>query len=406
MNLLWVLIVVIQFTPFYLLVSGIDPQSGGDDANPYYRYLRYGSTLVPLFYILANFSKAQKLFMDCWAVFILIFSFLLSVFSPLDRSWSTIQYISFTTTWVTAFGLCLKFSVREVAKIITYALLISMASSIFSVIFIPNYGIVQEGDLKGYGEPGFWRGAFASKNNFGHVIGFAFPAILLFGRRFFNNQGIWILGIIMTLLCLWGAHSSTAFVISTAGIIAYLSIKNYNFIKTKIKTILILTLIIILFYSKLTSLVFNLLGKDATLSGRTKVWELGAMLFLKHPIIGNGYSYSTSPEFVALVEKIYKLPHLHNAYLEMALNCGSLSILSILILIIATFYKSIKKTHSEIVDSETSFFVMILIGWLVSGITEPFALQSYGCVVFLGLTAFFALNKSYTGTRILSPACS
>jgi O-antigen ligase len=75
---------------------------------------------------------------------------------------------------------------------------------------------------------------------------------------------------------------------------------------------------------------FALLGRDATLTGRTDLWPILPEVIGEHPILGWGYAafWQASNDVVARIwaEVGWQPPHAHNGFLEVAIDLGLLGL--------------------------------------------------------------------------------
>lgn len=73
--------------------------------------------------------------------------------------------------------------------------------------------------------------------------------------------------------------------------------------------------------------LLELLGKDATLTGRVPLWELARAEIAGHPLLGHGYGVfwsEANPAAWLIWEKLgWQAPHAHNGYLDLLLGTGA-----------------------------------------------------------------------------------
>ncbi|MXO93249.1 hypothetical protein GRI62_06465 [Erythrobacter arachoides] len=77
--------------------------------------------------------------------------------------------------------------------------------------------------------------------------------------------------------------------------------------------------------------VFSVLGRDLSLTGRTKLWEIGASYIGERPIFGWGYGgiFDDSAFFLRRFSafEYYRAPHFHNGLIQICAENGALGLL-------------------------------------------------------------------------------
>jgi exopolysaccharide production protein ExoQ len=78
-------------------------------------------------------------------------------------------------------------------------------------------------------------------------------------------------------------------------------------------------------------LVLNVLGKDATLTGRTDLWAAVLQQIERYPVLGHGYSAFwlgwSGPSAAVLTAVQWEVPHAHNGFLDLLLDLGGVGLL-------------------------------------------------------------------------------
>lgn len=83
----------------------------------------------------------------------------------------------------------------------------------------------------------------------------------------------------------------------------------------------------------LFAIILNILGKDTTLTGRTRVWKMGwDSIFPKHIVLGMGMQ--TVFEYIARFEGVKSFSHLHCYYLQVLYDGGILAFGSFVFLLL------------------------------------------------------------------------
>jgi exopolysaccharide production protein ExoQ len=90
-----------------------------------------------------------------------------------------------------------------------------------------------------------------------------------------------------------------------------------------------ITLVVVIFHQQILSMLLDLFEKDATITGRTDLWDIGWALINERPFFGMGYQAFWVQE-TALAEELwayFKIPnrggfHFHNTYISIGVELG------------------------------------------------------------------------------------
>ncbi|UOA08552.1 O-antigen ligase [Methylobacter sp. S3L5C] len=237
-------------------------------------------------------------------------------------------------------------------------------ASIIAAIKFPQYGI----NVKDFATVR-WIGITDHPNKLGAL---ALSSIWLSINLFYLSTNklekiISITGIIAAIYAAFHADSMTGII---AGFIAiFYTLYEYVLgtksppVKIIFFTITLLAgLVITTFYmnsSEITDQTLASSGRDASLTGRTKLWENGFNALSNHLIIGSGFD-----NLDGLTKKYHmRMAHLHNGYIELLVKGGLIAGLLVFFILLNTFVKqrALKKHHSPNFVLLSTGFVSILI---------------------------------------------
>ncbi len=177
------------------------------------------------------------------------------------------------------------------------------------------------------GHSGDWQGAFTQKNACGRAMVFALATIvsserLSLGRAllfavftaelvFSGSRGAWVLGAVLV-----------------AGVIAFRASCRLD--RRTRSALLAGSAVVVAFLLAFSLLNFAslapLLGRDATLTGRTAIWHEVWLAILHHPVLGYGFSAfwrgAAGASWSVVVALRFVLFHAHNGFLEIWLELG------------------------------------------------------------------------------------
>jgi exopolysaccharide production protein ExoQ len=294
--------------------------------------------------------------------------------------------INYLSTVLTACYLAARFDIDEIMEILSWGIGIA---AIFSFIFVATFPIdaihqssswqLTEGD----DIAGSWKGVFAHKNGLGHTMALGIIVelyILITG----NTRRLWHgLLLIACLLLVIFSRSSTALVLTCyyflGGVLLIITqhAKQYFSIALTILIVTVSTFLVI--YWADPDLVWAMLGRDPTLTGRTVLWTLVLNLIWEHPLLGWGYGamwLPNDPVTLAISEAVgWQVPQAHNALLEVMLEMGIVGLILVFIFIGNSLWRS-----GRLIAAGKSRFGMItfllFLGAAITGSTEANLVQN------------------------------
>jgi len=263
-------------------------------------------------------------------------------------------------------------SLKSILSRYTY---ITIPLSVLFIIYFPEYGRYYE---QGGSYAPVYCGIATNKNALGQIsfICGIFMVWDYFTTRHrkdkLQNRLDSLLRMALLAMVIWLLHmanSSTSTVCMMIGSLIIILL-NTSFGKRKIHHLGTGTLVILFFIIMILTIpdlfksITNVLGRDATLTGRTDIWK--ALLAQPiNPLLGSGYqSFWQTPAAVKIGEKFYFIVNqAHNGYLEVYIQTGIISLL-LLICAVVLAVKNLKKGLLEESDYALllfSFLITILI---------------------------------------------
>jgi exopolysaccharide production protein ExoQ len=219
-----------------------------------------------------------------------------------------------------------RFSIEQLSRWLAQVLCMIMLASLILYCIVPSSVI----DYAAY--DGAWKGVTINKNTFGWYMAIAVAVLTLVRfRRFRWLRYIFLLTAAILLLL---SRSATSLV----GCVLIISIVPlWRMIRAGPKTrrlVFVLMLMAICsgtyFIWAERQLLFRVLGRDSTLTGRTDLWVLVMSAIAKHPFLGYGYGAFWSgmkDEVLNIYIASRWLPMgAHNGYLELWLGVGILGL--------------------------------------------------------------------------------
>lgn len=257
----------------------------------------------------------------------------------------------------------LKYSLRRQLSILWASMLMLALATIVLALFFPHYGL----DVSA-GHQGDWQGAFTSKNGCGRIMVLATAVVLSV-----KKQSAWrTLSLVLFTFIVAMSGSRGAWVIDAIVLGIYFGLRILTNTDKRSRVVLIVFSIaagfvlassVAIHYAEIASL----LGRDATLTGRTWIWKQIWPFILRRPILGWGYSgfwrgvHGESFRVIAFVRFI--LFHAHNGFLEIWLELGGCGLL----LFAASYFRGWRKLwphlrRGAIRRVMSMLFMLVLVG--------------------------------------------
>jgi exopolysaccharide production protein ExoQ len=302
--------------------------------------------------------------------------------------------INYFSTILTACFFAIEFDFEDFMLVISRATAIAAFGSFVFAAAFPLDSIHQQSLFQFDDIAGSWRGAFAHKNVLGQAmaIGVLAELCILVG----NERKVWhgLLLVICTALVVL-SRSSTSIVLTSlyliGGVLLFLRQYARRYLGLGFAALAAAMLAIAAIYFADPDAMLELLGRDATLTGRTELWGFVTNLISERPLLGWGYAAMWLPnEPIALTISQYlgwTVPHSHNAALEVALDLGFVGLAVVLVFVLTSLWRAVRCIAvGEYRLGMTS--LVFFIGLVLSGATEAtFAQnQNISCLFFNVLT--------------------
>jgi exopolysaccharide production protein ExoQ len=326
----------------------------------------------------------------------------LTALAPLSLAWSIHPILTLRRGALvvasTMFAIYLgeRYSIENFARLLakTFSLMMLVVVALFFIA--PSYVV----DYSVHG--GAWKGLSAYKNTFGEYMGVAVIILLLVKFRHFRWLRYVFLICAVAMLAL--SHSATAIACCVLSI-AIMPLWRVTYVKGKQRwlaytiTIIVLLLAGVFAWSD-TDLLFRIMGRDRTLTGRTQLWTAVLPAIWKHPFLGYGYgAFWTGLKGEALNIWIglgsgWVAPLADNGYIDLCLALGLLGVFTFLLLLVHCVKNGISYLNSETqrigLWPMTYLFFFVLHNFSESTLLTP---GSFPFLLFATISTSVALNR-------------
>jgi exopolysaccharide production protein ExoQ len=271
-----------------------------------------------------------------------------------------------------------------IAERLTWPKFLEVFATVYGVVIIicfvfalafPRYGrmIVEF--------PGAWRGVWGHKNLLGYHMSVAFTVFAASAITNPPRRGLWIAGMAaaLALMLLSQSKTSLASCLIGASCIPLVALARRGPVWAVVATYLwvgaLIGLVFLLFAAP--DLLLGLVGKDATLTGRTQIWAAVLRQIAHRPLTGYGFGAvwdSTSlwgPLPWISKEQGFVIHEAHNTWLGLWLELGLLGLIAWTLLFVGVWTRALLALYSR----QAAYFALpFLVVFSLHTFTESAAL--------------------------------
>jgi exopolysaccharide production protein ExoQ len=284
------------------------------------------------------------------------------------------------------------YSLDQVLEMMLALGTLTMAASIVFALALPQYGLDQMG-----GHSNAWKGVFSAKNYLGNMaLFFLTMAVSYRGRNTFLRS-VRVLQIVMCLTAIAFSRAATAYLLTAIYIVCLLILSTLHRFRKKDYFVVAL-LLLISFSAAIVVIVawpdflFNLLGKDMTLTGRTGIWSAVLDSIVKRPMLGYGYQAfwlgMEGESYRVILVVSWMLAQAQNGFLDIMLENGVAGLAIVLLVFGFAFRDGVvcllrSRDHAQLRAVE--WYLVIVILTMVYNLDESFLFdpKHLGSMIFL-----------------------
>lgn len=317
-----------------------------------------------------------------------------------DAAVTSRRVFALLCTSLFGYYLAVRYTLVDMLRLLTQSLTIAGVLSVMAAVALPAYGLMGAMQEGGYHE-GAWKGVYIHKNTLGRLMVInTLTAYTLY--RYTKDKRYWLI-ITLAVFLIVMSRSSSALVLVIL-IIGFANLLKTFQLKGPGLVLMLLSLPLLLgllgYYAIMNyELLFEYLGKDATLTGRTLLWEQVLEAIGKRPILGHGFSGfwlgEHSASAVIIQQLNWEVPNAHNGFLDILLDLGYAGMACFLVLHIGSLF-SFMKQFSLYRQSMYSWGVEYLLLFLFYNFLESNALRqnSFMWLVFVATVSSYSLQQA------------
>ncbi|WP_035352112.1 O-antigen ligase family protein [Edaphobacter aggregans] len=227
-----------------------------------------------------------------------------------------------------------RYTLNEVLELFLVLGTGTIVASILFAIALPQYGR----DLMG-GHSTAWKGIFSAKNYLGNMALFFLTVAVSYRPRTNFWKSVRVSQILFCLLAIAFSRAATSYLLTAVYITYALTLKMVRGFRKKDYFVAFILLFVI-FAAGTTVVILqpdfliSLLGKDATLTGRTEIWDEVMTSIVKHPLFGYGYQAFwlgfKGESYRIILAVTWALGQAQNGFLDVTLEMGVVGLIIVL----------------------------------------------------------------------------
>lgn len=281
------------------------------------------------------------------------------------------------------------------ATLLLHVIAVVVIVSTLLAILVPSIGTHTGLEAVQASHTGRWRGLFSHKNGLGPWGAFGAVTLLAYGRLM---GGPWLYRMLAwgcAVLCLLFSGSATSLIGCLTMIIGYVFLRVTRAMGSGVAALVAIAGLFLaaIVFTVFADAVFGLMGRDATLTGRTEIWEIALDYIKLAPILGHGYQSLGGPVFLDFIASYtaQAIPGPENMYLASMLELG---LVGTLLFFVPTVMAMIRAGRAAVALPESDdratleMMSLIVLAALFMGITES---TPFVCTGFDGVVTFCAL---------------
>lgn len=277
-------------------------------------------------------------------------------------------------------------------RLMSQLMFMGFAASLLSILFVvalPHYGL-----FAGYGNTA-WQGICDHKNTLGLSMAYLLTPVF-YVRQFSRTKRLLYCALLLFIIAMSQSRGAWAYSAGVLGFVACLHlIRRFRSRELPLVSIGILALIgvtgavVIAHFGAIASM----LGKDASMSGRTIIYREVWRSIMKAPILGYGYGafWFISPEAARIGYGIRwpNIGYAESGVLDLALQLGFVGVALVLFMLAKAVLQAIRLLRSSFYTPKVGWFLTILFlavltnidaGWLLVSDTLDWVMILVACI--------------------------
>ena len=275
-----------------------------------------------------------------------------------------------------------RYTLNEVLELFLVLGTGTIVASILFAIALPQYGR----DLLG-GHSSAWKGIFSAKNYLGNMALFFLTVAVSYRPRTSFFRSLRISQIFFCLLAIAFSRAATSYLLTAVYIAYALTLKMVRGFRKKDYFVAFILLFVGFAAVAVVMILqpdflISLLGKDATLTGRTEIWDAVMGSIAKQPLFGYGYQAFwlgfKGESYRIILTVTWALGQAQNGFLDVTLEMGIVGLIVVLLLFGFAFRDGVScllRSHDQGQLRAVEWYMAIVILTTIYNLDESFLFE-------------------------------
>lgn len=276
--------------------------------------------------LLLRWRRVVSALMVAPAVTLLIAMVPLSFLWSIEPSKTLSASIAMIGTLQFGLYIAIRYTLRDQVRIMAVMFAISMLFCFVYGIFLRKYGVMAGA------HPGKWRGIYTHKNQLGKMLALSSGLSILIGMTEpqKRHRRLGWLGLFTALVLIQLSQSKSPiiniFLMTAVSNISQILLLPSKWLNRALVWLFVIGMNLWFYWEDIMINVLGALGKDATLTGRTDVWEFVIDRIKDRPWFGHGFGTFwnglNGPSAYVVRSVRWDVPDAHNGFLDLCIDLG------------------------------------------------------------------------------------
>ena len=223
---------------------------------------------------------------------------------------------------------------------------VTITGSIVFALALPQYGLDNMG-----GHATAWKGVFSAKNALGDMALFFLTAAVSYRPLTTPRRALRAWQILSCLVAIAFSQAATAYLLTGVYVLFFAVMKCLHRFRKRDYAVLASAMLILFFVTAAAMVLFQpdvvltLLGKDATLTGRTQIWAAVLHSISQRPLFGYGYQAFwlglEGESYHVILAVSWMLSQAQSGFLDVTVETGATGLIVVLLVFFFAFRDSL-----------------------------------------------------------------